>query len=137
VQRPAPLADEERLAGRLHPGADFQPRADGPQLVAPQRVRGRESALQPGDVQDAALDVHLVEPQPAGLGDAQPVAEHQEQQAAVAGLVPAPFGGRDQPLDLAPGEVLAAASVPAFLSGFAPARRFVESSRRPKPLKPL
>ena len=34
VQRLPLLADKERLAGRLHPGAFFQPCADGPQLVA-------------------------------------------------------------------------------------------------------
>ena len=34
VQRPPLLTDKERLAGRLHPGAFFQPCADGPQLVA-------------------------------------------------------------------------------------------------------
>jgi DNA-binding XRE family transcriptional regulator len=39
--------------------------------------------------------------------------EHQEQQAAVAGLVPASLGRLDQPLDLAPGEVLPVAVVPA------------------------
>ena len=34
VQRLALLTDKERLAGRLHPGAFFQPCADGPELVA-------------------------------------------------------------------------------------------------------
>ena len=34
VQRLALFTDKERLAGRLHPGAFFQPCADGPQLVA-------------------------------------------------------------------------------------------------------
>jgi hypothetical protein len=62
--------------------------------------------------------------------------EHQEQQAAVAGLVPAPFGRLDQPLDLAPGEVLPVAVVPPRVSAFAPAHHFVESSPCRNPLKP-
>ena len=53
--------------------------------------------------------------------------EHEEQQAAVAGLVPAPFGRLDQPLDLAPGEVLPVAVVLPRVSAFAPAHLFVES----------
>jgi hypothetical protein len=60
VQRLALLADKERLAGRLHPGAFLQPCADGPQLVTAQRVRRRSSALQPEDMRDAAFGVHLV-----------------------------------------------------------------------------
>ena len=49
-----------------------------------------------------------------------------EHQAAVAGLVPAPLGGLHQPLDLAPGEVLPVAVVPARVSAFAPVHHFVE-----------
>jgi hypothetical protein len=62
--------------------------------------------------------------------------EHQEQQAAVAGLVPAPLGRLDQPLNLAPGEVLPIAVIPARVSAFAPVHHFVESFPCRKPLKP-
>jgi hypothetical protein len=51
--------------------------------------------------------------------------EHQEQQAAVASLVPAPPGRLDQPLDLAPGEMLPVAVVPARFSAFASVHLFV------------
>ena len=43
--------------------------------------------------------------------------EHQEQQATVAGFVPAALGRLDQPFDLAPGEVLSVAvPVPTLTS---------------------
>ena len=53
--------------------------------------------------------------------------EHQEQQATVAGLVPAPLGRPDQPFNLKPGEVLPVAVIPARVSGFSPVHHFVES----------
>jgi hypothetical protein len=36
-------------------------------LVPPQRVRGGEAPLEAGDVEDAALDVHVLHHQAAGL----------------------------------------------------------------------
>ena len=57
-------------------------------------------------MQHAAFGVHLVELQPASLRHAQAMPEHQEQQATVAGLVPAALRRLDQPFNLAPGEVL-------------------------------
>jgi len=68
-------------------------------------VGGREALFEPGDVQDAAFGVHLGENQPAGFGDTQPMAEHEKQQAPVAGLVPGPLGGGKELLDLVAGEV--------------------------------
>jgi hypothetical protein len=62
--------------------------------------------------------------------------EHEEQQAAVAGLVPASLGRLYQPLDLAPGEVLPVAVIPACVSAFAPAHHFVESFPCRMPLEP-
>ena len=44
VQRLPLLTHKERLAGRLHPGAFFQPNPNDPQLVASQRRRGRINA---------------------------------------------------------------------------------------------
>ena len=83
-----------------------------------------------------AFGIHLVKFQPASLRHAQTMPEHEEQQAAVAGLVPASLGRLDQPLDLAPGEVLPVAVVLPRVSAFAPVHHFVESSPRPMPLKP-
>jgi hypothetical protein len=48
--------------------------------------------LQPNDVQDLALCVHLFELQPASLGHAQPMPKNQKQQATVARLVAASPG---------------------------------------------
>jgi hypothetical protein len=64
------------------------------------------------------------------------MSEHKEQQTTVAGLVPAPSGRLDQPFDLASGEVLAVAVIPARVSGFAPVHRFVESFPHAMPMKP-
>ena len=60
-------------------------------------------------MQHAAFRVHLVEFHPAGLRHAQAMPEHQEQQATVAGLVPAALGRLNQPFNLAAGEVLSVA----------------------------
>jgi hypothetical protein len=43
-------------------------------------------------VQHPALDLHLIEFELAGFRHPQPVAEHQQQQATVAGLVAAALG---------------------------------------------
>ncbi len=95
VQRRTLLTDKERLAGRLHPGAFFQSAADRPQLVAAQRVRRRETALQAGDMQHAAFGVHLIEFQPASFRNAEAMPEHQQHQATVAGFIPAALRGFD------------------------------------------
>ena len=73
--------------------------------------------LQSCDVQHTALRVHLVEPQPAGLRDAQAVAEHQEQQATVAGLVAAASGRGDKLADFQASEVAASGLAAGGLSG--------------------
>ena len=124
VERRPPLRDEERVARRAEARPLGEPGLDGPQLVASQRVRGRQPLLQPDHVQHPALEIDLVQFERAGLGHAQPVAEHQEDQAAVAQLGAAAAGGRDQALDLARGEV------------FAVAHRFVQCSEKKRGAKP-
>ena len=57
-------------------------------------------------MQHAAFGVHLVEFHSAGLGHAQSMPEDQQQQATVAGFVPAALHGFNQPFNLAAGEVL-------------------------------
>jgi hypothetical protein len=57
-------------------------------------VRGGQSVLESRDVQDAAVSIHLGQPQPAGFRRAQPVLEHQQQQTVVARLVAGAFDGR-------------------------------------------
>jgi hypothetical protein len=47
-----------------------------------------------------------------------------------------PLGRLDQPLDLAPGEVLPVAVIPAPVSAFAPVHHFVESFPHTMPLEP-
>jgi hypothetical protein len=102
-----------------------------------------EPALQSNDVQDLALGVHLVELQPASLGDAQPVAEHQKQQATVAGLVAASPGRGNQLSNLKAGQVAASGLAPrrVFLPGWFSlswqVHPFVESFTLEKCAKPL
>jgi hypothetical protein len=92
--------------------------------------------LQSGDVQDAAFGVHLVEFHPAGFRDAQAMPEHQEQQATVAGFVPAPPGRLNQLFNLAPGKVLSVAVIPPCVFAFASVHHFVESFPCAMPRKP-
>lgn len=124
VERRPPLGDEERVARRPETRPLGEPGLDGPQLVAPKRVRGRQPLLQPGHVQHPALEIDLVQFECAGLGHPQPVAEHQEDQAAVAQLGAAAAGGRDQALDLAWREV------------FAVVHRFVQCLAKKRGAKP-
>ena len=115
VQRRALLADEEHLAVGLHAGTFGEPGLDHPQLVAAQRVGGGEPALESGDVQHPTLGVHLVEFEAAGFRDPQAMAEHEQQQAPVPGLVPAALDGGQEVVEFASCEV------------FSLAHRFVES----------
>jgi hypothetical protein len=56
------------------------------ECLARSPLRGRrQPVLQSRDMQQAAFGVHLAELQAAGFGDPQAVAEHQQQQATVAG----------------------------------------------------
>ena len=96
----ASLAHKKGVRLGLHFGPVGQPRLDSPQLIRPQRLGGGQALFQAGDVQDAAFGVHLRQNQSARLGDAQTVAEHEEQKASVAGFVSCAFGGRQQPFDL-------------------------------------
>ena len=57
-------------------------------------------------MEHAAVRVDLVQLQPAGFGDAQPVTEHQ-QQAAVQSLVPGALHSLEQPVNFLAGEMLA------------------------------
>jgi hypothetical protein len=75
-------------------------------------------ALQSGDMQDAAFGVHLVQLEAARFGDAQAMPEYQEQQATVAGFVPAAAGRLDELFHFEAGEVLAVAALaPMLLDG--------------------
>ena len=65
-----------------------------------------------------------MQPQSAGFGDPQAVAEHQQDEAAVAGLGAAAAGSGDQALDLARREV------------FAVAHCFVQCSAKKRGAKP-
>ena len=105
AQRPAPLTHEKGVRVGLHLGPIRKPRLDSPQLVGPQRVGGGQALFEAGDMQDAAFGVHLGENQPASLGHPQPMAEHEEQKAAVAGLVPCALGGGQELFEFGPNEV--------------------------------
>src|ERR1700733_9612735 len=87
-------------------------------------------------MQHAAFGVHLIEFHAAGLRHAQAMPEHEQQKATVAGLVPPALGRLDQPLNLAPGEVLPVAVRPACAPVFSPVHHFVESLPGVVPLKP-
>ena len=56
-------------------------------------------------MQDAAFNVHLGHFQAADLGHSQRVPEHEQEQAPVAGLVPAAPGGGNQAADFGQNEV--------------------------------
>lgn len=100
-----PLAHKEGVRFRIPSLPLGQPGLDCPYLVHPQRVRGRESFLQSRHMQDAAFNIHLGHFQSAGLGHPQPVPEHEQEQAPVAGLVPATPGGGNQAADFGQNEV--------------------------------
>lgn len=93
VQGGAALTHKESVGVGFHPGPIGKPSFDSPQLVGPQRMRGREALFQPGHVKDAAFCVHLGQNQAAGLGDAQAMPEHEKQKAPVAGFVSCALGG--------------------------------------------
>lgn len=143
VQRLALLADKQRLDGRLwfHPVALFQPCLDSLHLVGAERVGGREAALEPLHMQDAALDVHMIEGQGADFRNAESVPVREKQQAAVALLVPAGAGRAvDQHEHLTVREVLTACFFPAarpVFPCFCGLSHFVESLPFRKVLKPL
>jgi len=100
---------------------------------------GRQAPLQPVDVDYAAVDVDLVQLQPAGFRNSLAVTERERHQAAVARLVASAFGRPHQLVHLAPGKVLTVAPVtcPApRLPRFPSVPHFVESSpfrNRPNP----
>ena len=70
-------------------------------------MRRGQAVFQPRDVEHAAFDVYLGQPQPAGLRHAQPVAKHQEQQAAVTGRVAASLRTLHELFDFGGNEVFA------------------------------
>ena len=107
AQGGAQCREEKRIAGGAHAVALDQPRLDGADFISAQGVGGGESALEPGDVQHPAFQIHLAKFQPAGFGHAQAMAEHHQEQAAVTQRVGCPFGGQHQTLDLASGQVFA------------------------------
>jgi hypothetical protein len=107
IERPAPFADEEGFPRRVHGRPLFQPRFDQPEFIRPQGMRGGQALFEAGDMEDPAFAIHLREFHPAGFRDPQAMAEQQQQQTAVAGLVPRAFDGGDQLVHFQPGEVFA------------------------------
>ena len=73
------------------------------QIDAPKTVQW----LEPGDVEDPALDIDLRAFQAAGLRHPQAVAEQEQQQAAVTGRVPRALDRFQEPVHLARGQVFA------------------------------
>ena len=106
MQGLGPLAEEERPPLGLHAAALHPPVLDGANLIPPQRVGGGEAPFEAGDVEDAALDDHLLQHQAAGLGDPEPMTKHQQQQATVTGFAATTVHSRQEPLKFPAGEVL-------------------------------
>jgi hypothetical protein len=96
-------------------------------LVAGKGLRRRLPALQPEDMQNAAFGVHLVKFYAAGFRHTQSMPEHQKQEATVASLIHVSSRCLDQPLNLAPSEVLPAAVSCARVCALVPGCHFVES----------
>ena len=87
AERTAALADKEDAGRRLHPRAFYQPCFDSPDLVCAEWVHSGQALFEPGDMQDAAVPVHLRQHQAARFGHAQPVAQHQQSEAPITGFV--------------------------------------------------
>ena len=100
------LAARNNLIGLgLHLRADREPCLDSPQILRAQRVGRGKSVLQPDNVYLTAFNVHLIEPQGAGLRHSQAMPEHEKQKAPVAGLVGAPLGGLNELFDFPLGKM--------------------------------
>jgi hypothetical protein len=78
VQRLSLLTEEERPPWGLDARPLHQPGLDGADFVPSERVGGGEAPLEAGDVEDAAVVVHLLQHQAAGLGDPEPMTKHQQ-----------------------------------------------------------
>ena len=107
IERPAPFADEKIFPRRIQGRPFLEPGFDEPQFIGPQRVRGGQALLEAGDMEDPAFAIDLGQFQAAGFRDAQAVAEQQQHQAAVAGLVARAFDGGQQLVHFPAGEVFA------------------------------
>jgi hypothetical protein len=125
VQGPPLLTEEEPQTRGLEAGSLLEPGLDGADLIPPERVRGGEADLAPGDVQQPAFDVHLLQDMPAGLRHLQPMAKCQQHETTVADFIPTALNNLREPLKFSSGEV------------FAVIHRFVESSPCSCPRKPL
>lgn len=88
----APFTDKESVRFRLRPRADRQPCFYETDLVGAEWVCRRQPSFEPGNMQDAVLNIYLRHLETAGLRYAQAVTEHQQQQAAIADSIPAVFG---------------------------------------------
>jgi len=105
AQGGAPFADKESVGLRLHFLPLDKPGLDGPDFIRAQGVGRGQALFQPSNMEDAALDVHLGQLKAAGLRHAQPMAEHHEQKAPVAGFISGPPGGGKKPINFEAGEV--------------------------------
>ena len=74
----SPYLRKARLTDERCRGTLDEPGLNSADLVAPQGVGGEEPPLEAGDVEDAALDVHLHQHEAAGHGDPEPMAKHQQ-----------------------------------------------------------
>ncbi len=106
-QRGAALADEEGFPRLVQGGPLFQPRLDEPQFIGPQGMRGRKPLLEPSHMQHPAFGIDLRQLQPTGFRHPQAMTEQEQEQAAVAGFVPCPLDGGQQPVHFAGRQVFA------------------------------
>ena len=79
AERATPLTHTKRPRLRFHSRPRSPPCLDRPECVTPERVRGGQAVFAPRNMQPAAVDVPLGQPQPAGLRHAQAVTEHQQE----------------------------------------------------------
>jgi hypothetical protein len=91
-------------------GLSVQP-AQGPQLVALDRVGARGAVLDPPDVKHRAVEVDLVPAEVADVGCPQAVPVGEQDNGGVAVTIAVAPGRLDQRLDLVGGEVLSGPQV--------------------------
>lgn len=77
VQGLALPTEEEGPSWCLDPCPLDQPGLDGADIVYPQRVGGGEAPLEPSDVEDAALEIHLLQHLATGPLDPEPMTKNQ------------------------------------------------------------
>lgn len=107
-ERLAALGDEEPRQVIVSP---CKPALDSAQLVPGDGMLNAETVLQPRHPEPGLREVYVLPAQGDGLGDAQPVAVHHQEQKVVADAVTAFLGGGEEPVDLWLAEIVPAALV--------------------------